>query len=119
MDRAITPHETAVVRWLLDHAAMGDVSAYRQHAPEELRVLEGCKCGCSSLDFAPRAWGGAGIIADALAVYPDGLMAGLILWGREGEVVLLEVYECHPGASQRFPQLTDLRTWEQHGQAQP
>jgi len=56
---------------------------------------------------------GAGNIADALAVYSDGQQAGLILWGRRDEIVSLEVYDCHPKASQRFPQISDLRIFEE------
>jgi hypothetical protein len=118
MERTVTPNEAAVVGWLLDHAPVGDVTAYRLRPVEELRVLEGCGCGCSSLDFQPDAWGGgirAGIIADAFAVYPDSRQAGLILWGREGEIVLLEVYDCHPEASRRFPEISNLRTFEELG----
>jgi len=116
MDRAIAPNEAAVVQWLLDHAPVGDVTAYRIHPVEELRVVSnGCDCGCSSLDFQPRAWGGAAIIADALAEYSDHQQAGLILWGRAGEIVLLEIYDCHPGASRRFPEISNLRTFKERG----
>jgi hypothetical protein len=45
---------------------------------------------------------GAGIIIDAVAVYSDGQEAGLILWGRKGELVSLEVYDHHPNASSGF-----------------
>lgn len=89
---------------------MGDVASYQIQPLEELRVLKGCDCGCSSLDFQLDAWGGATIIADALAVYPDGKKAGLILWGRAGEIVLLEVHDWHPEASHRFPDISNLRT---------
>lgn len=109
MDRAIAPNEAAVVRWLLDRAAIGDVTNYRIHPVEELRVVKGCDCGCSSLDFQPKAWSGATIIADASAVYSDGQKAGLILWGRESEIVLLEVYDWHLDASHRFPEISNLR----------
>ena len=109
MERTVTPNEAAVVGWLLDHAPVGDVTAYRLQPVEGLRVVGGCECGCSSLDFQPNAWGGATIIADAWAVYSDGQQAGLILWGRAGEIVLLEVYDCDPGASHRFPQIANLR----------
>ncbi|MDR3702303.1 MAG: hypothetical protein P4L56_21830 [Candidatus Sulfopaludibacter sp.] len=116
MDRAIAPNEAAVVRWLLDHAPVGDVAPYRIPPVEELRVLEGCDCGCASLDFQEDAWGGAAIIADAFAGYPDGQRAGLILWGREGEIVLLEIYDHqHPGTSHRFPVIADLRSYQEHG----
>jgi len=113
----MTPDEAAVVEWLLGHAAVGDVTEYRQTPAAGLRVVEkGCTCGCSSLDFAPRAWGGtdrAAIIADALAIYPDGQTAGPILWGGEGGIVLLEIYDCHPGASRRFPGIADLRSFRE------
>jgi hypothetical protein len=98
----------------LDHAPVGDVAAYRLHPIEELRVVGGCDCGCSSLSFRPNAWrAGCGIIADALAVYSDGQQAGLILWGRDGEIASLEVYDCHPEASRRFPQTSDLRPFKE------
>ena len=109
MDRAIAPNEVAVVEWLLHHAAVGDVSAYRDRPIERLRIVKGCACGCGSLDFQANAWGGSQIIADASAVYSDGNRAGLILWGREGEIVLLEVHDWHPGASHRFPEISNLR----------
>jgi len=47
---------------------------------------------------APNEAAGARIIADALAVYPDGPEAGQILWGREREIVSLEVHDCQTGA---------------------
>jgi hypothetical protein len=110
LDRQITLSEAGVVRWLLDHAAVGDVTPYRIDPVEDLRVVKGCDCGCASLDFQREAWGGAIIIADALAVYPDGQKAGLILWGREGRIVLLEIHDCDPETSHRFPDISDLGT---------
>jgi hypothetical protein len=91
MDRAIAPNEAAVVRWLLDHAPVGDVTACRIHPVEELRVVKGCDCGCASLDFQPHAWGGA------------------------GEIVLLEIYDCHPGASHGFPEISNLWSFKEGG----
>src|SRR5271165_6098 len=82
-ERAITAHEAAIVRWLLEHAAMRNVTAYRQVAVEGLRVSGWCDCGCWSLSFKPYKKGMA-IIADALARYDDGQQAGLILWGLAG-----------------------------------
>ena len=109
IERAISPHEAIILRWLLDHAGVGDVSAYRARPVEELRVVGGCDCGCCSLEFQPGGWGKAEIVAEAYASYPDGQKAGLILWGRNGELVLLEVYDCHVGASHRTPEISDLR----------
>ncbi len=110
MDRPIAPNEICVLRWLLDNAAVGDVAEYRRRPLEELRVSKGCDCGCSSLAFQPHSWGGAKIIADASAAYADGRRAGLILWGRDGEIALLEVHDWHPGASHRFPEISNLRS---------
>ena len=55
------------------------------------------------------------MLADELAVYPDGQRAGLILWGREGEIVWLEVYDCQPESSHRVPDVSHLCTWDELG----
>ena len=110
-ERDITAHEAAIIEWLLDHAAMRDVTAYRAKAIPALRVVGGCDCGCASLDFLSKTSGPATMLADAVAVYPDKKQAGLILWGRDGEIVMLEVYEMDPVAD-RVPEIADLRRYE-------
>jgi hypothetical protein len=115
MDRAISPNELKVVNWLLDHALV-DVTPYRFHPVEELRVVEGCGCGCSSLYFKPQEQRGKlQVLADESAVYADGQQAGLILWGCEGEIVWLEVYDCQPQSSHRVPDPSNLCTWGEFG----
>jgi len=115
MERAINPNEVKVVKWLLDHALI-DVTAYRLRPVEQLRVVGGCVCGCTTLDFKPlQRQRGKKILADELAVYPDGQQAGLILWGHEGEIVMLEVYDFQPGSSRRFPDVSNLCTWDELG----
>ncbi len=109
--RDITLHEVEIVEWLLENAAMRDIAEYRTKSVSALRVVGGCDCGCSSLDFHSEVGGPKTMLADALAVYPDRQQAGLILWGRDGEVVMLEVYEMHPVAD-RVPEIGDLRRWE-------
>jgi hypothetical protein len=78
-ERDITPHETAIIEWLLDHAAVRDVTAYRAKRVTTLRVVRACECGCSSLDFQPDISGPTEMFADAVAIYPDKRKAGLIL----------------------------------------
>ena len=54
LNRPVTAGEVAVIRWLLDHAAVGDVTPYKESI-ESLLVFPGCDCGCPSLDFAAEA----------------------------------------------------------------
>ena len=113
MDRAIFPHEIKVVNWLLDHALV-DVTAYRLQSVEQLRVVGGSRCGCTSLHFKPAEQRiGEKMLADEIAIYPDGQRAGLILWGLEGQIVMLEVYDFQPGSSHRFPNVSNLCTWDE------
>ena len=115
MDRAISPNEVKVVNWLLDHALV-NVTAYRLQPVEQLRVVGECSCGCTSLDFKPaEQLAGKKMVADELAIYPDGQRAGLILWGLEGQIVMLEVYDFQPGSSHRFPDVSNLCTWDELG----
>ncbi len=112
MDRAVSLSEAAVLHWLLDNASICDTTSYRKHSLESLHVVGGCDCGCKTMKFKPDALK-AGVIAHALALYADGKEAGLNLWGRDGEIVELEIYDCDRGAAQRFPQLANLCRWEE------
>jgi hypothetical protein len=112
-DRTITPNEVAVLRWLLDHAPVGDVAAYRLSPLEELHVVGGCDC-CSSLFFHASKGGSTRRIADAVAVFPDG-QDDLMLWGRDGQIVWLEVICSPPNGPHPLPDIANLRTWEERG----
>jgi hypothetical protein len=114
MGRRIAPEEAAVIRWLLDHSDPTKVGAFTGVSVDALEVVGGCDCGCCSIDFS-ESMAGAEIIADALAIYPDGQEAGVILWGRNGELLGLEIHDNTPGASERMPELSNLRTWEGRG----
>jgi hypothetical protein len=111
-ERDITTHEAAIVEWLLDHAAMRDVTPYRTTPITSLRVVGGCDCGCSSLDFHSNTNGSVTMLADAVAVYADQQKAGLILWGRANEIVWLEMVEMDPAVNHRVPDIADLRRYE-------
>ena len=117
--KAITESEIAVLQWLLEHAAVGDVVAYRAKALDQLQVRPCCDM-CAGLLFqdAQPIKVGFQMLADALAVYPDGQIAGVLLWASGGEFAWLELHDTvTDGTAKRFPGTSDLRTWEQHGQS--
>jgi hypothetical protein len=114
VDRQITPPEAAVVRWLLDNSYIPEVSAYTRISTQSLRVVGECTCGCRSIDFSADTAGGS-ILSDALAVYPDAQEAELILWGRDGQIIALEVVDHTDGTLGRWPELSSLRTWKARG----
>ena len=115
MERAISPNEVEIVNWLLDHALV-DVTDYRLDLVEELRVVGRCACGCASLYFEPEGQRGkVQMLADELAMYPDGQQAGLILWGCEDKIVWLEMYDFEPESSHRVPDVSKLYTWDDLG----
>jgi hypothetical protein len=87
------------------------------NAFEKLRVVDCCGCGCVSVDFEHSGQDElVCVIADAVAVSPNGDQTGLMLWGREGRVTGLEIYDMTPGASRVLPSITMLRTWEELGE---
>jgi hypothetical protein len=91
---------------------------YRVRPLEELLVVGSCECGCASLYFKPQeTHGELRMLGDELAVYPDGQQAGLILWGRDGEIFWLELYDLQPDSSHRVPDASNLCTWEEFGGA--
>ena len=117
--RTITEGEIAVLRWLLEHAAVADGAAYRAKPLERLQPSPCCDT-CAGLLFyeAQPIKIGFQMLADALAVYPDGQIAGVLLWASGGEFAWLELHDTFTdGTAKRFPETSDLRTWEQHGQS--
>ena len=119
LSRAITEAEIAVLRWLLEHAAVTDVALYQAKALDRLQAWPCCE-ECAGLLFqdAQHIKIGFEMLADALAVYPDGQIAGVLLWASGGEFAWLELHDINAiGTAKRFPGTSDMRTWEQRGQA--
>jgi hypothetical protein len=124
--RTITPDEIEVVRWLLAHGAMKDVSEYRALSLEGCEVVSACTCGCASIDFVyPGSTKTAGlrstaILAEALTRWPDGTQAGVMLWANEGRLLGIELYELGgDDIAGRFPTVESLRRWEDYYPLQP
>ena len=110
--RPVTPEEVTILRWLLDNAGVGDVASYRSRNLDELQVVGACDCGCVSAFFESDPSVRLEMIADAMAVYPDGEQSNLILWGRAGRIAWLEVCDVGPSSAHRMPTTANLRRWE-------
>lgn len=118
--RPVSPDEVEVVRWLLANGAMKDVSAYQAESLRGADVVPACSCGCASIDFvvadAPKERSvGSNIIAEAIARWPDGAQAGVMLWGDAGRFLGVELFEMGgDDVARRFPTVDSLRRWEDY-----
>ena len=113
-NRPISDRERAVVAWLLANAPVNAPLEHLLPRVPELRVVGRCDCGCASVDFEVDGQsGGSHPIADAYAASSTGLKCGLILWGRDGAITGLEIYEMDLGTTRELPSIDKLRTWDQ------
>jgi len=109
-NRPITASEAAVVGWLLDNASIEGSLSHLIESVARLRVVGLCGCGCASVDFEPAGQSGtARPIADAVAKDDQGRRCGVILWGLDGAISGLEVYEGEPGSAKALPSIDSLR----------
>src|SRR5882724_3982116 len=93
-DRALTPQEATLVKWMLEHGSP-EASRYLVQL-DRARVFSRCSCGCASIDFAIGGnrptnfamrvlsdfqWQSPeGYLFGAFVFEQDGLLAGLDLW---------------------------------------
>lgn len=97
---------------MLDYART-PVGAEYAVDPTHLRVVDEWASVC--VDFE-KGGPGRDIIADAVARWPDGAEAGVILWGYAGRIQGLEVYDHTLEASHRLPSVTQLYTYTEIGE---
>jgi hypothetical protein len=117
--RSISDAELKIIRWLLQCAPTAVGKAYAAASLEGLIVVDQCRCGCASIDFEPSGQDSeAEVIADAVASWPSGIKAGVILWGKEGRITGLEVHDVDPDSAKVLPTVAVLRTWDELGGAQ-
>jgi hypothetical protein len=119
--RRISSDEIEVVRWLLEHGAMKDVSEYEPESLQGCEVVSACSCGCASIDFvydgSTKTAGlrATSIIAEAFTRWPDGTQAGVMLWGNMGKLLGIELYELGgDDIARRFPAVGSLCRWEDY-----
>lgn len=109
--RPASPEEKAIVHWLLRHASDSDAVARFSGTVDGLEVVDRCDCGCPSVDFVKEGQGaGADILAEANGTALDGLPLHLLLWGRDGRISGLEVYDYDGGTWFPLPQPDHLFT---------
>ena len=94
-DRPLSAHETALVRWMLEHGTAAAAEFLPQLA--QARVVSRCYCGCASVDFAvtgvvPPPGDGIGILADFEYRTDDGHLCGAFVFERAGLLAGLEVW---------------------------
>jgi hypothetical protein len=98
VERTLSDCERSLLEWLLARPSSdmsdSDVSKYKSQV-DRLRVVAKCECGCPTVDFAlgaDRKVGASEIVAEAGGKSPEGVLVGVILHAREGELSELEVY---------------------------
>jgi hypothetical protein len=112
-DRSLTEAETALVTWLVRHPDPSVSILDAQKDLSLLRVVGRCGCGCASVDFVAKGQcRGARPIANAIGKDSSGRECGIILWGREGHITGLEVYEHYPGSAAEVPALETLQAYD-------
>jgi hypothetical protein len=58
-----------------------------------LEVVARCECGCDTIEFRGIDWSNPpGVLAEGVAVTPDGKTIGLIVFGTSERATCLEVY---------------------------
>ena len=103
-----------MVRWLLANGGTNGASKFHAESLEGAQVFPACSCGCTSIDFVPQGeTRGSSIVAEAVAVWPDGARAGVMLWARDEGLSGIEIYDLHPDASHRRVTADVLRRYEE------
>jgi hypothetical protein len=111
MDRALSPNEEQLVRWMLEH---GEPSA-RTFLPQLEKATATdwrCPCGCASVNFSidglPEPTGQFHIVADFIFGADDDL-SGAFVFEKGGILAGLEVYGLGGDAPQMLPLPESLR----------
>src|SRR5262245_56930949 len=86
-DRPLTAHETALVRWMLEHGTAAAAGFLPQLATAQ--VVSRCYCGCASVDFSvggvvPPRGQPLGILADFEYRTAEGHLRGAFVFERAG-----------------------------------
>jgi hypothetical protein len=96
--RLIREDEAEVIRAALERAKVADISEGATGTISSLQVVSRCECGCASIDFdLPASEKRSTPLADGTAKTPRGGAVGVIVWGRDGAIAGLEIYDLGAG----------------------
>ena len=112
-NRPITNDEVTVVRAALERCAETPDAQKLLPTVSSLQVVDQCRCGCPTVDFARSASAHPRPIADGLGVSSNGGRVGVIIWGVSDAITGLEIYDMSANASKL--KLKDLKIipWEE------
>ena len=100
-ERAASPEETTLVRWLLEQGTLAARGYLAQ--VDTLRVVSRCPCGCASVDFTREPSGGLEILSDYHWEDEQGRLFGVFVFARGGVLARLEVWSIDGEAPGSLP----------------
>lgn len=113
-DRKITTAEVAVIRAALACGSGSLLSDSANKEIEHLVVVDQCTCGCDSVDFTLHGQSaGSSLYVAVIGTTPKGGRVGVIVWGKDGHVTGLEVYDLGAGDGDlKLPIPESINNWE-------
>jgi hypothetical protein len=113
-NRPINDDEVRVVRTALQRCAEIPEASALVPSIGDLRVVGGCECGCTSVDFVITTSEQRRPIADGLGILANGERVGVIVWGTPKTVTGLEIYDMSATATDLpLSQLRSIIPWEE------
>jgi len=112
--RPLTPHERALLAWLLEHGTP-EAKTYLSQLPH-VTVISRCPCGCPTINLAVNRQTSTApiesstrILADFSATSPEGIPLGLLVFARADLLDTLELYSCSGENLFTLPSLAAIR----------
>jgi hypothetical protein len=110
--RPIREEESRMIEAALRRAPKEVVDGSALAAIPRLVVVDGCKCGCASVDFDGVA-ARSRPLADGIGETPRGGQVGVIVWGSPNAITGLEVYDLGAGDGDLvLPKPETIVPWE-------
>jgi len=98
------------VQWLVQNAASQGSLDHLLPQIYSLRVVDGCDCGCPSVDFVSGGQSSEySPIANAIGSTLEGDTVGVILWGDHHKISGLEIHSMSEGAPTSLPSIDSLK----------